>query len=459
MSAMAVAVTYLWGTAVYASLGLASARLCALVAAGSFALMPRVFYHAHLDCFDMPVLAMWMVTSYAYWRSLGAPGLRWPLLAAILYGLLLNTKHNSWLLPFALVGHWALWRGPEAWRLLRQKQWAALLRTIPVALWLMATLGPLLFYATWPWIWFDTFDRLVEYVKFHTQHVYYNMEFLGRTYFEPPFPRLYAPLMTLGTVPAVTLALFGAGLALYGRELYRRVRSRAPGASADVVAPTERPSPDALATLGLWLLFILISYSPWVSNQSPIFGGTKHWITAYPFMALFAGLAFGSVLSAARSACRASGVRARVLEWGLAVSALIAPLVITQHSHPWGLTAYTPIVGGAPGAASLGLNRSFWGYTTGAVVEEINELAPRGTKVFIHDTAMSSWRMMVADGRLRADLRPQLGVAFSRLAVYHHEQHMSRVEHQIWVDYGTVSPAHIGSYDGVPVVWLYRRPE
>ena len=34
-----------------------------------------------------------------------------------------------------------------------------------------------------------------------------------------------------------------------------------------------------------------------------------------------------------------------------------------------------------------------------------------------------------------------------------------RVEYEIWVVYGTVKPAAIGSYDGVPVVWLYTRDE
>jgi hypothetical protein len=35
---------------------------------------------------------------------------------------------------------------------------------------------------------------------------------------------------------------------------------------------------------------------------------------------------------------------------------------------------------------------------------------------------------------------------------------MRRVEYQIWVDYGTARPTAMGLYDGVPVVWLYRRP-
>ncbi len=65
---------------------------------------------------------------------------------------------------------------------------------------------------------------------------------------------------------------------------------------------------------------------------------------------------------------------------------------------------------------------------------------------------------MVRDGMIRPDIRAAWTPAQSSFAIYHHEPHMSRVEYQIWVDYGTVAPAFIGAYDGVPVVWVYARP-
>src|SRR5690606_22175579 len=119
------------------------------------------------------------------------------------------------------------------------------------------------------------------------------------------------------------------------------------------------------------------SYAPWLSNSSPIFGGTKHWITAYPFFALFGAEAFVRVCEMARTAFSTRWpTLARwsklgpLPELALAISVLAAPLAITAHSHPWGLSTYTPLVGGSPGGASIGLNRSYWGYTTGAVQED-----------------------------------------------------------------------------------------
>ncbi len=450
-SALMLCVTYLWGAWACGWRG-------GLMAALLLALIPRVFYHSHLDCFDVPVTAMWLLTAYAYARSLGlGPGRRqlgWCLTAGLLYGLLLNTKHNAWLLPFALVPHALL----SEWGAVRDGLVRFRLR-FPLALWLMLTIGPGVFYLSWPWIWHDTFERLVAYVQFHTAHVYYNMEFLGVTYFRPPFPRSYPWLMTFATVPLITLTLASAGLFVALPRLWRALRAQLQ--ASRTTHPHDETSHEALALRHelLWLLAIVVSYAPWFSNTSPIFGGTKHWLTAYPFIALFAGAGFIQLcqrLSAAIQHLRAS--RFMPIEGACAAACLLGPLSMTANAHPYALSAYTPLVGGAPGGANLGLNRSFWGYTTGAVQGAINAHAKPRAKVFIHDTALQSWSMMERDGRLRRDLRPQLTPAWSDLAVYHHEQHMSRVEHQLWVEYGTVRPFHIGALDGVPVVWLYERP-
>lgn len=446
MGGLAVGVTYLWGRR-------ALDRLAGVIAAVLLAMMPRVFYHAHLDCFDVPVAAMWLVTTWAYWRSLGPGGLKWALLTGVLYGLLLNTKHNSWLLPPALIAHFVLTRGRDLWRELRTGRLA-----IPAALYAMALIGPVLFYALWPWIWHDTGKRLAAYAAFHLGHEYYNMEFLGRTYWKPPMPLGYAWLMTAATVPLVTLVLFAVGLvsgvenALGPRlaRLWQRL-----GKPRDPV-PVDRAR---FSTEVLWLLCLLASYAPWLSAKTPIFGATKHWLTAYPFLCLFAASGFTLVRRRIRELSpRQSTLVRRGADAALSLAVVAAPVAITLSSHPWGLSAYTPLVGGAPGGASLGLNRTFWGYTTGSVQDFLNQHAPEGAAVFVHDTALASWDMMVKDGRLRKDLRATLSIEGSSLAVYHHEAHMSRVEYQIWQAYGTLQPVFVGAHDGVPVVWVYARP-
>jgi hypothetical protein len=376
--------------------------------------LPRVFFHAHLACFDLPVCALWLVTSYAYSRSLTAPGWGWALGAGVAYGLLLDTKHNSWLLPFVLGAHFVLTRR----------------RRLPKAWLTMLVLGPALCFALWPWIWHDTFQRLREYVAFHTGHEFYNMEFLGQTYWKPPMPRAYAPVMTAATVPAITLLLAAVGGAWALRS-------------------------DRRSDYVLWALCIAVSYAPWLSNETPIFGGTKHWLTAYPFLCLFAGLGFSRALAAVHQ------LMPRFAHPALVGACVVAPpIVMAWHAHPFGLSAYTPLVGGAPGAASLGLNRTFWGYTTQSLAPFVSSRAPRRAAVYVHDTALASFAMLQEDRRIRRDLRGSLSIAASDVALYHHEPHMSRVEHQIWIAYRSTAPDAVVTFDGVPVAWGYaRRPQ
>lgn len=520
-----IAIVYLWGTE-------ARSRAAGVVAAIALAAMPRFFYHAHLACFDVPIVAIWTLCAYAFWKALHTRGALWPVLAGLTFGLALDTKHNSWFLPIVAGAHTAgvllvsrlLPRGGEgasgegasaegvsgeatssrrgglarstANEQLRRAAWA---------LGCMAVLGPLAMFALWPWIWRDTFARLREYAMFHLNHEYYNMELFGENYWVPPMPRSYAFVMTVATVPGVTLLLFAAGLAgrvrLRAREAVFVLREwagegrgehgqradrggeggeRAPTMGARAAATVSRwlrwsrPSKpgSAEATRGpwastelLWLLSIGAIYAAWLSPKTPIFGGTKHWMTAYPFLALFAGVGFDDAVRAARS----QAIRLRrslpalrratlpIVAAVLGALVLASPVVQTARSHPWGLSSYTPLVGGAAGAATLGLNRTFWGYTTGAVTAYLNN-APPGASVFVHDTAGQSWDMLLADGRLRKDLRAAWSIDGSTLGLYHHEKHMQGVEYQTWISYGTARPDHIAGLDGVPVIWVYRRP-
>src|SRR5205823_6854026 len=84
---------------------------------------------------------------------------------------------------------------------------------VPWALLSMAVLGPLVFYALWPKLWTNTRGHLEWYANFHLHHEYYTIEFLGRNYFDAPSPPSYLPVMTVATVPTVTLVLFLTGAA------------------------------------------------------------------------------------------------------------------------------------------------------------------------------------------------------------------------------------------------------
>jgi hypothetical protein len=181
-------------------------------------------------------------------------------------------------------------------------------------------------------------------------------------------------------------------------------------------------------------------------------------MTAYPFLALFAATGLATAARIVHLHVRRRGLRLGALAVALVLSAAVAvgPVVQTLRVHPWGLTAYTPLVGGAPGAASLGLNRGFWGHTTGSVAPWLNaHVAPR-QRVYIHDTAWPAWDMLLRDGRLRRDIQGAGNLVQADFALYHHELHMLGQEYQAWIAYGTAVPVHIDGLDGVPVIWVYQ---
>ena len=417
-------------------------RQAGLMAALLYALLPRPFYHAHLTCFDVPITLAIVFCVYTYYRSLRER--RWLAMLGLAFGLALATKHNSWVLPGIFLIHF-LWvhvvqrlagPGPNF-----------RIASNPRFLWVMLLAGPPMLLLLWPWVWNDTAARLGWYIAFHMKHDYYNIAYLGQNHFWPPFPISFPWVMTWMTLPLTTLALAVVGVAIEGRGMLAALRGRMP--SAD-------PRQPAVLVLGCLLAPLVMISLP----STPIFGGTKHWMTGYPFLCLFGGLAFSSALGWARPRLPAvlAALRAPVLP-AVAGALLLLPAALeTAHSHPFGLSHYGVGAGGVPGSADLGMNRQFWGFTTRSVTDYLTEHAPRGARIYICDTTGGAFRMLQRDGWLPDHLRPTGQVGRADFALVHHEHHFAEVDHQIWSAYGSVRPVHVLTYDGVPIVSVYRNP-
>jgi len=426
LSAAMIAVVFLFGLGLWG-------RRAGFVAAALTLGAPRLFFDAQLACFDAPIAAFWVFVVYAYLRALGSGprDRRWAWRAGVLLGLALATKHNAFFLPPLLVLHYLYVH--------RDRLAKFRLPAIPrVFIW-MAILGPLVYLACWPWLWFSTVARFKEYVAFHVNHVYYNMEYLGTNYNKPPFPLSFPYVMTALTLPVTTLAL-----ALYGTLCtYTQRREKAANA------------PGLLIVLNAIFPLAIITLA-----RAPIFGATKHWHASVPFVALLAAYGLERVLAGLPSARRhVLGV--------IAALAVIAPaLAETWRSHPYGLSHYNLIAGGPPGGADLGMNRQFWGYATRGLLPALNRLTQSGPppRIYWHDTNRSQLNMYRRMGLIRADLAnsdsgmEEPGVRASNLALVIHEKHFNKYEYWIWDAYGTTQPTVVLDDEGVPLVTLYQRP-
>jgi len=431
---------YIFGTRLYG-------RTAGLFAALAYALLPRPFYHAHLNAFDVPITLLSTAVTYAYWRSLQSR--RWALLTGLVFGLALLTKHNSWILPCIFVVHFALASVVE--RRARRRDRVRRLRLFPLWLIAMLTIGPLVFVLGWPWLWHDTLPRLRAYAAFHLHHEYYNIEYFGVNYFWPPFPSSYAWVMTAFTVPLTTLASGVCGIGLSVRRSWQELGELfVPPSAAGSNRCDHDPDQATLLLLGALLAPLVVISWP----TTPIFGGTKHWFPAYPLLALFAGRAFAEL------AARLPGKR--TLRPVLAISAggwLLAPAALeTAHSHPFALSHYTALAGGPPGAAEMGMNRQFWGFTTRSLVPYLLEVLPQGGTLYVCDTIYRAFDMLIRDRHLPPSFHITGDIALADYALVHHEKHFAEVDQQIWTTYGSVQPAHVLLYDGVPIISVYKNP-
>lgn len=447
LSGLTLWILYLFGARAYS-------RFVGLFAAAAYAFIPTVFYHAHLDCFDGPIVTMLTWVTYLYWRSLTQP--RFAILAGIAYGLCLETKHNAWILPLVLLVHFTCFVLPCE---LRARREGARPRVQLRPDWLIAfaLLGPPIFVLCWPWLWHDTIQRFGEYAGFHLNHVHYNTAYLGTTYFGEPGPSSFPWVMTLFTVPLVTVVLGVTGVVLRFRAMMPPGTIFLWPKAEDGSSVEQDPARTDALLFGTMLAPMVVLSMPW----TPIFGGNKHFLAAFAMLVIFAGVAAERVAAAARAELRLRAPRGLLLR--AAVPAVFVTLLLpsiheTEHSHPFGLSHYTWVAGGPPGAADLGMMRQFWGFTTGSLAPWLNENAPERSTVWLCDTLPTSFEMLHRDGLLRRDIRPAFDMASADYAIVHHEDHFDEVDYQIWMTWGRPSPVHVLTYDGVPIISVYANP-
>lgn len=428
-------------------------------AALALALMPRFFYHAHLDCFDVPIAAMWFATVAAFYKSLHS--WKWAIATGFIWGLALATKLNSFFIPAVLIVFWLILYCTE-FRLPRSSRGRLVLPGMPLAFIAMLVIGPLVLFALWPWLWFDTINRFGGYLGFHKHHPYYNIAYFGTTYFEPPFPFSYPFIMTLITAPFVTsvLALVGMGERLV-TSARRLLPALGPLPLETLEGERQMRGMNLFLALNTLIPMLIIAWP-----STPIFGGTKHWLPAWPFIALFAGYGFRAaadgicgLLDRAPKFLRTVPGGRHVLAAALGLLLLVPAAQQTEVSHPFGLSHYTMLTGETPGSAEAGMCRQFWGFTTGSALDWLNEsVKPRG-RVFFHDTAWDSYRMYQRDGSLRSDVMWGGQVEGSDVAMVHWEHHMAGYEYAIWTSFDTVTPAEVVTHQGVPILLVYASHE
>ncbi len=285
----------------------------AVVAGFSLAVMPRAFAHAHLGALDTFVALFWTLALLKAVEAADSPR---PALAmafsGVFWGLALLTKIHGWLLPPVVLA-WVLVRLP-------------IRRAIPaMALW--GLVGLAVFFAGWPWLWYDSWDRLSAYLATGVRRDPIRVLYFGSIYADREVPWHYPWVYFGATVPVGLLILGGIGAS-------RGVRDR-------------RDDP-----FGLLLLGTIVGWLVLFSTKVPIYDGERLFLPAFPLLALLVGRGFAAVWD---------DLTNRPTWKAALVAATLFQAVGVVTIHPFGLSYYNVLVGGLPGAEKLGLELTYWG--------------------------------------------------------------------------------------------------
>ena len=435
-------------------------RRTALLAAFMWISMPRVFWHMHLACFDIPVCAahLWLV--YAYYK--GRWSLKGGLLIGIAFGLAISVKHNVLVTPAFFVLHWLIMEA----RGFKRTQSSFVVPAIPASFFFLAFVGPLVFVAHWPYVWSKTVERIGWYLGFHLKHEHYPILWFKDLLAAPPFPVSCPFVMSAVTIPLPLLVLFLLGtiwaMIATVRTILCRLRGAREEESGYVPLGSLKSEPTGsvafLLLLNIAFPFLLIALP-----SSPIFGGTKHWMNALPFLCILGAWVLEEALCRLKAFVAANGAQLNKRIYGFVVGALmvgilIPGLAITARVHPFGLSSYNSVVGYARGAANTGFQRTFWGYEPRQELPFVNTKMPQNGRIHFGDTNLDDYKMYRRDGLLRQDIRYSGNVRNAQMASVQPQGEFKSQWMKVLNMWKVNGPDVVVHVEGVPLVTITKKP-
>ncbi|MHB8994042.1 MAG: ArnT family glycosyltransferase [Armatimonadota bacterium] len=297
--------------ALYWLLAPRAGRLLAFSGAVGFALLPRLFGHAHFHALDVPVMAMIFIAMLAFRKAAREDRWSTALWAGIIGGCAVATKLNA----VALLPVMALWLSlyrPPGWK-----------KTLACGL----IMSPVVFFALWPWLWHDLPGKLNTYFSFHQNHFHVPVLYLGHVYgLSENAPAVYPLVIVAVSLPVVWLLLTLTGL---------------------VQAARRRDELRVLLALGL-VSSLALAMLP----------GAQRYNGERLFMPVFVFAAALSILAAHALAQR---LRHPLVVPALALLLALPNAVGVAQYYPYCLSYYSEVAGGLRGAERLGFEVTYWG--------------------------------------------------------------------------------------------------
>ncbi len=338
-----------------------------LAAAGSLIAMPRFFFHAHLAALDVPIAFMVFLVTFMFWRSADTPSWQWTLLLSLVWGAALATKVNAFFILPTL----------GLWVIIFRRRVFLIFRLI-----IMGIIGGAFSLLLWPWLYFNTIQRLVDYIRFITvDHWEIGVYYLGKFYMPPPWH--YAIVITWAVVPWGILLCAILGM-----------------------IHSIRNSKGDRGFGWLLILNVIVPLAALSTGQSMVYDGERLFMPAFSFLAGLAaiGIIQLSKWVSTRIADKGFQITRAWISILLLILIFIGPLTAVVQLYPHLLSYYSFGVGGLPGAVDLGLETTYWCESYLPAVEYINEHAEQGDKVWVEPWSHDVLVYYKLHGQMRADL-------------------------------------------------------
>ncbi len=265
-----------------------SGRTTGVLTAISLVLMPRVYGHAHLASLETITNLTWttaVLSVAACWNGSVPPTRRAAVFTGVLMGLALLTKIQAVLIPIPVIA-WACWR----WRTKA---------IVPLIVWGLTAY--LVFFASWPYLWFAPLQKTVEFLGRSTIRATIQVWYCGLKYADKNVPWHYPFVMFGLTVPVVLhglglIGLFDRTKLFAGHSDKSNGEEQRTGNGALTNPKTSQLTSVKAAVIGnansrdvlllACMLFPLVVFSlPGVA----VYDGERLFLTCFPLWAMFVG--------------------------------------------------------------------------------------------------------------------------------------------------------------------------
>jgi len=305
--------------------------LAAIVGALVTMSSPRVFSQSHFVELDLPLSVLWLATVFSFTKSIDS--IKWQILTGVFLGLALLTKITAIFIWIPLVIYGVIYYR------------RAFLRPLIIVL----TIGVIIFFVGWPWLWNSPIDRTFNYIRlFLTFKSPLKVMYLGTAYYSTPWH--YPLFMLFVTIPLVVLIL-----SFYG--FFTGLRNKEPLCIISLIN----------------IMFVLALFS---RPGTLVIDGIRYFLPVIGFVGIMAGIGISHLFQKLRYSTI----------WNIGICIiLVMSLVISYMSvHPFGTSYYNSLIGGLKGARFFGMETTYWGEVMNKeVINYINKNYPENAKLKI----------------------------------------------------------------------------